>query len=206
MTALGQNHGTGLIAPPPVAPDKAVRIVPVSHMLHRVDGLQFADLTTAQQPLQHRIEGGIPENVAHDHHPAGLMSLLLELEALLQIRGNGLLQQDMIPLVQGLQRRRHMLAVLCGDKQHVRQLGLGQQSLVRGEALVLLHAVPLPQQSQAARTAVRPRHNLHLLRMKFLIGGIGLQAAAPAATNGKCNRHIVFLLPARSFPGPALSI
>ena len=210
MAALGQNHGAGLVTAPPVAPDKAVGLVPVGHVLHRVDGLDLTDLPPAQHRLQGPVELRIPQHMAHHHHPSGFSGLLHQLAALVQIRRDGLLQQKVVALLQSLQRHGHVLAVLGGDDHGVRQPGLGQQLLIRGKAPVLREAVPLPQHGQALRTAVRPGCDAHSLRVELLEGGVCLQAAAAAAADGKCNRccHRVLPLfpPCGGFPPPVLSI
>ena len=185
VAALCQNHGAGLVRPAPIAPDEAVGLVPVGHVLDGVDGLQLADLPPAQQGLQSGVKPGVPQHMAHHHRPARLTGLFPQGAALLQAGGDGLFQQDMIPLVQRRQGGGDVLAVLGGHDHHIGQPGLGQQGLVGGEAPLRPHAVPLPQHSQTLRAAVRPGDDLHLLRVRVLIGGVGLQAPGPAAADGK---------------------
>ena len=47
VAALGQDHGAGFVAAPPVAADKAVGVVPVAHVLNGVDRLDLADVAPA---------------------------------------------------------------------------------------------------------------------------------------------------------------
>ena len=171
----------------PVAPHEAVGLVPVGHVLDGVDGLDFADLPPAEQVLQDGVKFGGAQHVAHHHRPPGLPGLFLEGAALPQIGGDGLFQQDVVALVQGLQGGGDMLPVLGGHDHHVGQPGLGQQGVVGGEAALRRHAVPLPQEGQTLRARVRPGDDLHLPGVALLIGGVSLQAPGPAAADGEGN-------------------
>ena len=127
-----------------------------------------------------------------DHHgPLGLVGLLLELAALLQTGGDGLLHQQVVALLQSLQRHGHVLAVLGGDDGHVRQAGLFQQLLGGGEAHILRHAVLPAQNLQPLGTVVRSGDDLHPVGVLPLVGGVVLQAAVAAAADdkGQCFRH-----------------
>ena len=188
MAAFGQDHGAALIRPAPVAPDIAVGVMPVRHMFHCVNGLNFANLTPAQNGFQRGVKPGVSQNVAHNHRPAGFMGLLLKPAALFQVRRNGLFQQQMIPLFQRKQRLGHMLAVLCGDNHNIRQPGPAQHLLAGGKQIFFRYIVFCPQRFQPLRTAVRSGNDFHLPGMDFLIGGIGVQPPAAAAADGKGDR------------------
>ena len=188
VAALLQDHGAGLAGIAPVAPHEAVGLVPVGHVLDGVNGLDFADLPPAEQVLQDGVKFGVAQHVAHHHRPPSLPGLFLEGAALPQVGGDGLFQQDVVALVQGLQGGGDVLPVLGGHDHHVGQLWLGQQRLVGGEAHPGGHAEALLQQLQPLGAHVRPGDDFHFLRVGELVGGVGLQPPGPAAADGKGDR------------------
>ena len=157
-------------------------------MLDGVDGLDFANLPPAQQVLQGGVKPGIAQHVAHHHRPAGLVGLFLQGAALPQVGGDGLFQQDVVALVQGLQGGGDVLPVQGGHDNHVGQAGLGEQRLVAGEAHFGGYAEAFLQQLQPLGAHVRPGDDFHLLRVGVLVGGVGIQAPVPAAADGKGDR------------------
>ena len=141
VAAFCQDHGAGFLRPPPVAAYIAVGIMPVSHVLHRVQGFDTADGASAQQLVQRAVEFGIAQHMAHHHHAVRLMRFFLQCKAFVQQRRNGFFQHKVIALVQRGQRLRHMLAVLRGNDHHIRKARLGQQLFACGKAASGGHAV-----------------------------------------------------------------
>ena len=172
-------------------------VVPIADVFDGVDGLDLADVAAAEDLLQGGVELGVAQDVADDDDAAGLLSLLPEGDALVQIGGDGLFQEDVVALVQGLEGLGHMLAVLGGDNHDVGEFRLGEELLVAGKAHVFGDAVALAQEGELAGAAVGAGHDFHFLRVLGLEGGVGLQAAVSTAADGECYRfvHRFFLVP-----------
>ena len=149
MAALLQQHGAALVGAAPVAPHKAVGLVPVAHVLDGLHGHHLPHGAAVQQFLYLFIKGGVAQHVAHHHPAAGLAGDAGQQVALLQTGRDRLFQQQVIALLQRGHGLGHMLPVHGGDDRGVRQTGPGQQllpgpeALLRGKAQQLCHLVPL---------------------------------------------------------------
>ena len=185
MAAFGQNHGTGVPAPSPIAPDKAVGLMPVAHVFGGLDGNNLSQSPLLQQALKLLIKGGIAKHMAHGDASAQLLCLVKQLSALGNVRGHRFFQQNIIFLVQGQAGMPHMIRILGADKGHVCQPGLCKHFLHRGKAFVLLQPVFLPHLLQSLRDPVCCCNQTHLLREFFRIGGIG----NPSPSSGPCNYY-----------------
>ena len=164
--------------------------MPVSHVLHRVQGFDTADGASAQQLVQRAVEFGIAQHMAHHHHAVRLMRFFLQCKAFVQQRRNGFFQHKVIALVQRGQRLRHMLAVLRGNDHHIRKARLGQQLFACGKTASGGHAVIRLQCGAAVGIRVGPGGDLHFFRVLLLEGGIRLQPADAQAADGKCNGFV----------------
>jgi hypothetical protein len=158
-----------------------VREVPVADVLGVLDGDQLADVPLAHQPLQRREEGGVTEDVGNGDGGAGAGGRLPDAPDPLGRRGDRLLQEDVVPLVEGPHRRVHMHPVRGRDHHCVAESRLIEQRLPGVVAVLGGHAVGIGHAVQARRARVRDGHDPRLVRMVEAVLAVYLGAAVAGA-------------------------
>ena len=184
MAAFLQDHGRAFSGVAPIAAHKGVRLVPIAYALNGLDGLDFAHRAGIQQLLELLIKQRIAQHMAYDHMTICLPRQPFELAAFRLGFGDGLFQQQMIPLAQRGGRLAKVQPVGRADEHGVRQPWLTQHALGAVIALRLRQAIALAHQRQLPRANIGRRHNAHAAGKKGLTWGIRLHAARAAARDG----------------------
>ena len=189
VAGLLEDHGAALPGIAPVAPDEGVGLVPVAHVLVGADAHHVPDAAAGDQFFQLIVEGGVPQHMADNDPARALLLHLQDLPALVQVRRDGLLHQDVVALPQGGDGVAHVLPVHGGHHHDVRQPGLGEHVLHAGKAMVCGDIVKPAGFFHFGRVQVGHSYYFHLIGEQVLHGGIG---AAPVAESGdgKGNRWV----------------
>ena len=67
VAALCQDHRAGFVRSAPVAAHIAVRLMPVAHLFHGLDGYHLADAAVLDDPLDGIVKRRIAQHMAHHH-------------------------------------------------------------------------------------------------------------------------------------------
>lgn len=74
MAALLQYHGAGSFGIAPVAPYKAVRLMPVANLLNGLNRYNFPNFPAVYDLLELAVERSIPQHMTYHNISVGLMS------------------------------------------------------------------------------------------------------------------------------------
>ena len=140
MAALGEQHGRGLILPPPVAADIAVSKMPIRDVLVVLYGHDVAERAAVYHLLYAAVIGRITEHMAHQHPRPFFARLFLYRERLFDEGTDRLFEDEVIAQIERAHGVPVMVAVLRGDDHGVRDLALREKRLVVGEAATLGHS------------------------------------------------------------------
>ncbi len=134
MAAFLEDHGTALIGIAPVAPHKAVRLMPVADVFRRLDRDNIPDFPIIKKLFDPLIKRGVAQHMADHNVPIVLFGGLGNVAAVGKSGGNGLFQQKMVALFQSGKSLAVVLAVHSAYEQHVRKLWAGKHFSRAGKA------------------------------------------------------------------------
>ena len=133
MAGLLHDDGAGQGAVAPVAADEGMGHVEVAHILRVLDGDDLAQLAGFQDLLDGGEEIGIAQDVADHDLPSIFVGGLLDLQALHGVRGDGLLQQDVVAQFQGPDGLLEVVLIHGGQDQSVGHLTGGEEGFRVGK-------------------------------------------------------------------------
>lgn len=137
MAAFLQDDGAGQGVIAPVPPDEGVGHMEVSDVFRMLDGDDLAQLPGVNDLLELGKEGVVAQHMADSDLPAPGLGLPGDLQALPGIRGDGLLQQNVVPQCQRLHHVAVVVLVHGGDDGRIGDVPLGEQILCPGEGHAL---------------------------------------------------------------------
>lgn len=156
--------------------------MPIAHIFNGLDGHQISQHAGVQDLFDFPVEGGVAQNMADHHLPAGLPSHGQNFFALGKIRRNGLLHENVIALAQGGNGLGDMLPVLGAEHQGVSQARPGQERFGAVEAALRRDSELLGDLMDFGGIRVCDGHDFGPLR--HLGQGLGVGVLSPATQAG----------------------
>ena len=181
VAALGEDHGRSIRGLVPVSANVAVRIVPVTNILGVVDMYDLADRAAVQKLPDLPVEFRVAHHMADQNSRVLFFRELLQLQALLQARGNGLFQQNGVAQLNGLAGVGKMLVVLRGNDHGVSQLRPAEQLLGGAEFTRCRDLIVLHEFFPAAVVRVCNGREADLIAVELRVGSITVLSAFPGA-------------------------
>ena len=195
MAAFLQDHWAGLFTAAPVAPHKAVGMVPVAHILNLRQRRNFPHLPIIDQLLDGSVKRRIAQHMAHAQHTLCLLGCRRNGPAFCFAVAHGLFQQHMIPLLQRGQRGFRMHIIQRTYKRGICHLRARHQIFPVAERPVSGDTVSAAHQSAPVRLWFRHGYDPKFFGMLLRITGINLPARACANED---RRHRVHAFPPSS--------
>ena len=201
VAALGQQHERRFLFPAPVAAHEAVRLMPVAHVLQRLDAHDVAHLAALDGLKDLRKERRIAQHMADDHAAARLPRCPFDQLHVGLRCGDRLFQQQVVALFHRRHRMTHMHRVLRADERHVRQPFAGKHLLARLKAHVRRNAVASAHGFALFLNRLGHGGDYHLAGEHLAHRCVGILAAAAQAADRHAHGIAHFHIPSSAASG-----